>query len=311
MPSPEEIKVVGPCGATYHFKSEYSGVLMQCPSCRKVYRVPDVGGARFSDIQRLLIRKEGVTAEVEPEGIRPPWQRRYEMRQEVWTLDEIYGFYESGKPELLTLAERRRRLHNVAVYAVLVSFLFGAALLVKTGMWPLAGGLFGVALAALVIVNAICLRFKFFKRHIVFYSGHDRLRPEFRVRDMTRLEFPKARFRVEDNEGNKIGHLVKPWFGDVLRSPWWIYDQHGHLVFIVQEESLVLSLLRRIFVAKLWWFRTNFVLLEPTTEELCGEFTREWTLKDHYVLDLTENRTEVDVRILWALSALLDSAERR
>lgn len=300
----QPIRVNAPCGRAYAFKPEYAGSLLQCPCCRKIFRLPASEGENESPLQRYLRRKQVTDLEEVGGSKTPLWRRAFEFRQEFWALDERYEIREEGSATMLSFAERDLRYVNAALFLTATVALFSAAVALpeREVTWIALG---------FVLVSLIALRFKFFRRDVIFWSTADRLKAEFIVKDLRRMEFPRAEFQVEDGLGAVIGRLSKPWIGDVLRSPWSICDGVGNLVFRVREESLVLSLLSRLFFTKLWWFRTNFILVDPATDETMGEFRRRWLIADHYVLDMRANHREVDIRLLWALGVLLDSAERR
>ena len=86
-------------------------------------------------------------------------------------------------------------------------------------------------------------------------------------------------------------------------------------MLIAREDSLLLSLLRRFLGPMLGILRANFILVVPqsdNTEKTRGEFNRNFTLFDRYVLDLSRDRPRmVDRRLAIALGVLLDTGENR
>ena len=77
------------------------------------------------------------------------------------------------------------------------------------------------------------------------------------------------------------------------------------------EDSIVLSLLRRVLGPLFGVLRTNFVIQRPRGDVI-GEFNRKFTLRDRYVLDMTADAEHtLDRRIAFALGVMLDSGERR
>jgi hypothetical protein len=77
------------------------------------------------------------------------------------------------------------------------------------------------------------------------------------------------------------------------------------------EDSIVLSLLRRVLGPFFGLLRTNFVFQRPDGEVL-GEFNRKLTLLDRYILDLTADAERVfDRRVALASGVMLDTGERR
>ena len=77
----------------------------------------------------------------------------------------------------------------------------------------------------------------------------------------------------------------------------------------------LLSLLRRFLGPMLGFLRANFILVVPradNTEITRGEFNRNFTLFDRYVLDLSRDRPRmIDRRLAIALGVLLDTGENR
>ena len=63
------------------------------------------------------------------------------------------------------------------------------------------------------------------------------------------------------------------------------------------------------------FLRTNFILVVPRggeVEAMRGEFNRNFTIFDRYVLDLTRDRPRtIDRRLAVALGVLLDTGEHR
>jgi hypothetical protein len=81
------------------------------------------------------------------------------------------------------------------------------------------------------------------------------------------------------------------------------------------EDSVVLSLLRRVLGSLFGVLRTNFVLVllgGPQHGTVIGEFNRKFTLFDRYVLDLSADpERQFDRRVALALGLMLDTGERR
>jgi hypothetical protein len=100
---------------------------------------------------------------------------------------------------------------------------------------------------------------------------------------------------------------------DIFRKAWKVYDAAGEkLILLAREDSIIKSMLRRLMGPMLGLLRTNFVLLQPNSEVVLGEFNRKLTLMDKYVLDLSaDTNREVDRRLAVALAILLDTGERR
>ena len=93
----------------------------------------------------------------------------------------------------------------------------------------------------------------------------------------------------------------------------FLTDTDERMVLVVaKEDSLILSLLRRLLGPMLGLLRTNFVILRPNSDTIIGEFNRKLTLFDRYVLDMSADRMhELDRRLAIALGVMLDTGERR
>mgnify|MGYP006273433707 CR=1 FL=1 len=81
---------------------------------------------------------------------------------------------------------------------------------------------------------------------------------------------------------------------------------------MAKEDSIVLALLRRFIGVFFGILRTNFIIVSGRTERVIGEFNRQFTLLDRYVLDLSPDAERyLDRRIAVALGVMLDTGERR
>ena len=96
-----------------------------------------------------------------------------------------------------------------------------------------------------------------------------------------------------------------------MRKRWYVETAAGQVIALAIEDSIVLSLLRRVLGSLFGLLRTNFVLVHPDGRVL-GEFNRKFTLLDRYVLDLTADpERHLDRRVALALGVMLDTGERR
>ncbi len=86
----------------------------------------------------------------------------------------------------------------------------------------------------------------------------------------------------------------------------------GTVLYMAKEDSIILSLLRRLVGPLLGFLRTNFIICRGDSDEVIGEFNRKFTILDRYVLDLKADRTRsLDRRVGLALGVMLDTGERR
>ncbi len=106
--------------------------------------------------------------------------------------------------------------------------------------------------------------------------------------------------------------MMKNYLYNFFRKQWRVFGPDGELIAIAREDSMILSLLRRFLGPLFGLLRTNFIIQDPRTERVIGEFNRKFALFDRYVLDLSSDREHiVDRRLGLALGVLLDTGERR
>src|SRR5262249_57026373 len=97
-------------------------------------------------------------------------------------------------------------------------------------------------------------------------------------------------YAVPDPKEGVLGRLRKNYLYNLFRKRWQAFRPDGSLWTVAMEDSLILSLLRRLFGPMLGLLRTNFVMVHPETGAVLGEFNRKFTLFDRYVLDLSADR---------------------
>ena len=91
-----------------------------------------------------------------------------------------------------------------------------------------------------------------------------------------------------------------------------VRDARGRPLCMVREDSIILSLLRRIPIPIFQLMRTNFVFLKFGSDRELGEFRRKRTILDRYVLDMKSDPTRIlDRRLAVAMAVMLDTGERR
>ena len=111
--------------------------------------------------------------------------------------------------------------------------------------------------------------------------------------------------------GEPIARLRKVYPHNVVRKRWYVEAPAGERLAMAIEDSMVLSLLRRVLGPFFGILRTNF-LIERADGEVIGEFNRKFTLFDRYVLDLRADQAgTLDRRVALALGVMLDTGERR
>jgi hypothetical protein len=153
------------------------------------------------------------------------------------------------------------------------------------------------------------------KRHISFFTDESKDELLLYVLQDKKFQPIVATYTVLSPEGDLLARMRKNYLFNFFRRKWTVSNPHGQVVLIGREDSLVLSLLRRILGPMLGFLRANFILVvpRPDGEEITrGEFNRNFTIFDRYVLDLTrDNPRMIDRRLAIALGVLLDTGEHR
>lgn len=232
---------------------------------------------------------------------------RFLMRQKMLTINEAYQISnEAGQP-ILHVQRPSHILRNLgAVFAGLVAafVLFMAPIAVSDSAaaaviaFLLAGAGF---IATSMILSA--------KRHVSFYRDEAKSTKVLEILQDQKLAIPRMTFTVNDAAGRNIGRLSKNIFTDVLRKRWDCYGPGGQLLFYAMEDSWLRAIFRR-FVSRL--LPLHFVFCPAGSVEVLGQFNRQLTLFDRYVLDLSPDpRRHLDRRLALALGVMLDTGERR
>jgi len=112
--------------------------------------------------------------------------------------------------------------------------------------------------------------------------------------------------------GEPLATLRKTYLHNIVRKRWYVTTPRGEPIAMAIEDSIVLSLLRRVLGTFFGFLRTNFIFVRGRDEEVFGEFNRKFTLLDRYVLDLSADAGRTfDRRLAVALGVMLDTGERR
>src|SRR5437773_1931485 len=121
-----------------------------------------------------------------------------------------------------------------------------------------------------------------------------------------------ATFTVRDAAGRPLALLRKNYLFNLVRKRWYVNAPNGTTLYMAKEDSIILSLLRRLLGPLFGLLRTNFVIVRGDSDDVVGEFNRKFTILDRYVLDLKADRNRLlDRRVALALGVMLDTGERR
>lgn len=268
------------CGAHYNLKYQYAGRLLECPACGARLRAPARSVVPLFDRDVFLLR-----------------EKHFAVNTKYYVRDE------DGNP--LLYVERPAML-GPRIMTVVLLFIFAILLQVMTITVLPDFNWFVLAIIAAFFIGP--------RRHIYFYTDDRKGDVLLTVTQDAVIQFPSTEFTLHDPAGNILATFRKNRFTDFLRKRWWVADPSGALILVAREDSIILSLLRRLtgLIVDLAVFRTNFVLYAPDQERVLGEFNRKMTIFDRYTLDMSEDADcSVDRRVALALGVLLDTGEGR
>jgi uncharacterized protein YxjI len=287
------------CGNTYDLKDEYAGKLVRCPKCQAVTRAERGAYSPTSQADPVFDRDI------------------FLLRQKHLAINEKYTVSdESGAP--IVYVERPahllRNLLALLVGAIAAIAAFGAFAAIggALGKSPVAQVFFVAAGPAAFVALAVVGSAASKKRHITFYRDEAKRERLLEILQDKKLQLIIATFTVRDARGQAIARLRKNYIYNIFRKRWEIRTLAGQVAFVAKEDSIILSLLRRVLGPMLGLLRTNFIFVGPDGRTVLGEFKRKMTILDRYALDLKRDRhRKLDRRLALALGVMLDTGERR
>lgn len=305
----EGISLACPCGEVWELKPEYAGVLLECPACHRQLRTP----------------RPGFRPPPSPE-LDPAFDHDvFLLNQRAFTITSQYEVWsEDGKR--LAYVERptylvRTLFAYLAGFVAATSLASGASRVAERGA-DVLGGLFALAIVALTVATfAIVMMSVRPLRHVTIYRDDSRREILLRIIQEQRVALLTRTYRVTTMTDETLARLRKVYVHNLFRKRWYVEreavpaegaaDGPGRTTMLAIEDSIVLSLLRRVLGTFFGLLRTNF-LIQTTDGEVLGEFNRKFTLFDRYVLDLRADvERRLDRRIALALGIMLDTGERR
>ena len=151
-----------------------------------------------------------------------------------------------------------------------------------------------------------------FKEQFTLYGDEAATRPVLTIAADRRIDI-RSTMTVRDPSGTLVGQLRKKGAASLVRSTWEL-EQPGLPPVLVQERSVAIALLRRLwdFVPVLnnvpvpWVF--HFDGTEPSGRVVLTH-TRRWGLRDRYVLEVLD--PALDARLAIALAVCLDAMQKR
>ncbi len=290
------IVVACPCGEVYELRPEYAGRLLECPVCARHLRAGQAG--RVSS------------------GADPAFERDvFLLRERVLTITSKYEVWAEDATPILYVERPTYLLRTVLAYllgtiAAGVVLSWALALARAAGEGPdalVALGGYALSAAAFVVVSMSARPL----RHVTVYRDDSRAAILLRVLQDQRFAVLTRSYTVITAGAEVLARLRKRYVHNIVRKRWYVETAAGQVVALAIEDSIVLSLLRRVLGSLFGLLRTNFVLVHPDGTVL-GEFNRKFTLLDRYVLDLTADpQRHLDRRVALALGVMLDTGERR
>jgi uncharacterized protein YxjI len=296
------ILVTCECGNAYQLKDEYAGRQVKCPNCGRVNRADRAASSAMPQADPVFDRDI------------------FLLRQKLVAIDEKYHVSDDKGAPLIYVERPRHLIRNLAaVFAgVVVAFFAMAAFLAamdSAGIDP------NSPVAGVLVMVAFVLSFAIFfavamllskKRHITFYRDENRSQRVLGILQDKKFQPVRATFTILDASERPIGSLSKNHWTTILRKRWDLTSPAGGMISVAKEDSIILSLLRRILGPFFGLLRTNYVFYRGTTTAQFGEFKRKLTILDRYVLDLSPDRGRaLDRRMALALAVMLDTGERR
>jgi len=296
------VRVTCQCGTSFELKDEFAGKLVKCPQCGRENRVPGTGG--------------GVPMQVQAD---PVFDRDlFLLRQQLLKISEKYDVADEQGKNIIYIERPAHLLQNLG--AVLAAF--AAAILLFVAFVSIAEQTpVGSAARTILIILGTVLAFAALiavgvtlsaKRHVTFYrdgSKRDRL---IEVLQDKKWQPITMTYTVRDFRGKQLAQFAKNIVYNLIRKRWYVYGPDGRLQFIAKEDSVILSLLRRLLGPMFGLLRTNFIIIKPDSEDVIGEFKRKFTILDRYVLDMSgDPQRLMDRRVALALGVMLDTGERR
>lgn len=291
------------CGASYTLKDEFAGQAMRCPRCGAALQAGTASVAAGA-----------------PAGARGPFDRdKFLLRQQMFKISEKYDVHdENGNPILFVQRPAHVGRNLLALFGtgtvvvVWLMLVFGLGAFSSPGedTSAAAGAITVIALFTVIPIAIVTAAMLAPKRHVTFYKDESKAEKLLEVLQDKKLMIINATYTLRDATGQPIALFSKNYLFDVFRKRWVCKTPDGRDLCEVREDSILLSLLRRLLGPLFGLLRTNFVFLRG--DEVIGEFNRKMTLFDRYVLDMSADRGRtLDRRIALAMGVMLDTGERR
>ncbi|HJU69797.1 MAG TPA: hypothetical protein VJ650_16285 [Gemmatimonadaceae bacterium] len=287
------------CRNTYTLKDEYAGKLVECPQCGAVNKASE------STLTPKSQADDAFNRDI------------FLLRQKHLSINQKYQVSDEQGNAIL-FVERPTYFFRT-VFALLVAwvvmmgvYLMGMTLAAASVQQGSLGGLTLVVILLAPVSFVVVAMALSKKRHVTFYRDESRTQKMFDVLQDKKVQFPMRTYTVRDASGRPLASFKKNYLYNIFRKRWEMRAPNGSMLCVAREDSIILSLLRRV-IGPLWGLlRTNFIITRGESDIVVGEFKRKFTILDRYVLDLTaDRRRDLDRRLGLALGVMLDTGERR
>ena len=237
------------------------------------------------------------------------------LRQKHLSIKEKY-YVSDENGQAIFYAERPQHIGRnllaaflAVVAAIIVAIALGSAAAATEGT---LGTILGIvtlvgALVTLFVVNVALVR----KRHVIVYADDSKQNRLLEIQQERKVHIITGAYTVTDGHGTAIARFVKKYLHNIIRRRWECFDASGNELCLAQEDSIGKAIARRLLGPLFGVLRTNFIIVTPQGHQL-GEFNREFTILDRYVLDMRQDAgRSLDRRIALALGLMLDPGEKR
>jgi len=287
------------CRNTYTLKDEYAGKLIECPQCGAVNKAGE------STLTPKSQADEAFNRDI------------FLLRQKHFAINQKYQVSdEQGNPILFV--ERpthfwRQVFALVGAYGVTAVLYMGAMAGVVAVSADGENGVPGMIVLLLLPVVFVTVAMALSKkRHVTFYRDEGKREKLLDILQDKKIEFPTRTYTIRDAAGKPLASLKKNYLSNIFRKRWVMRSPGGSVMYVAKEDSIILSLLRRVLGPLYGLLRTNFLITRGQGNTVIGEFKRKFTILDRYVLDLSaDRRRDFDRRLALALGVMLDTGERR
>ncbi len=153
------------------------------------------------------------------------------------------------------------------------------------------------------------------REEINLFVDEEQKQPALQIKARNVFEF-RGRSEVKLADGTVIGQLQKVFGKSLFRSTWQLLDADGNTVAMAQEKSVTVAIFRRFgdmipyvgFISDLVPFHFDIII----GAQKVGEYTRQMSVRDRYVMDLTgDAERRVDRRVAVAFAIALDALQDR